>query len=70
VDGPTSLLVEINAAAPELRRLVGEEVGAPLAEPCFIDALPGYFVPDEVNQARIAELMGKLRAISRLQSVS
>lgn len=41
-------------------------------EPHFLDALPGYLLPGEVNhnRARIAPLVGKLRALSRFQSVS
>lgn len=65
-----SLLDEVEAASAELRRFVGEAVGALLAEPRFLDALPGYLLPDEANQARIAQLVEKLRALSRLYSVS
>jgi hypothetical protein len=70
VDGRTSLLDEVEAASSELRRFIGEAVGALLSEPRFLDALPGYLLPDEANQARIAPLVEKLRALSRFQSVS
>ena len=58
VDGRTSLLDEVAAASVELRRFVGEAVGALFAEPRFLDALPGYLLQDEANQARIAQLVG------------
>jgi hypothetical protein len=70
VDGRASLLDEVEAASPELRRFVGGAVGALLAEPRFLDALPGYLLPDDANQARIAQLIGKLHALSKLHSVS
>ena len=65
-----SLLDEIEAASAELRRFVGEAVGALLAEPRFLDALPGYLLPDAANQARIAQLVGELHALRRFRSVS
>ena len=70
MEGRTSLLDEVEAASAELRRFVGEAVGTLLAEPRFLDALPGYLFPDEANQARIAQLVGKLYALRRFQSVS
>jgi hypothetical protein len=70
VDGRTSLLDEVEADSADLRRFVGEAVGTLLVEPRFLDALPGYLLPDEGNQARIAQLVEKLRALSRLYSVS
>jgi len=70
VDGRTSLLDEVEAASAELRRFVGEAIRALLAEPRFLDALPGYLLPDEATQARIAPLVEKLRALSRFQLAS
>jgi hypothetical protein len=70
VDGRTSLLDEVEAASAELRRFIGDAVSALLAEPRFLDALPGYLLPDEANQARIAQLVGKLHALRRFHSVS
>jgi hypothetical protein len=32
--------------------------------------LPGYLFPDEANQARIAQLVGKLHGLRKFQSVS
>jgi len=70
VDGRTSPLDEVAAASAALRRFIGEAVGALLAEPRFLDALPGYLLPDAANQARIAQLVEKLRALGRFQSTS
>jgi hypothetical protein len=70
VDGRTSLQDEVAAASVELRRFIGEAVGALLAEPRFLDALPGYLLPDAANQARITQLVGKLRTLSSFHSTS
>jgi predicted nucleotidyltransferase len=67
VDGRPSLLDEVEAASTELRNYIGEAVGALLAEPRFLDALPGYLMPDESNQRRIGQLTRKLRALSGLR---
>ena len=52
VDGRTSLLDEVTASPVELQKYVGEALRALLAEPRFQDALPGYLLPDDANQAR------------------
>jgi hypothetical protein len=41
-------------------------VQALLTEPRFLDALPGYLLPDEANQDRIVQLTGRLRVLGRL----
>jgi hypothetical protein len=66
VDGRASLLEEIEAASPELRAFLGEAVRGLLAASPFLDALPGYLLPDEANQARIGQLTRKLRTLSSL----
>jgi hypothetical protein len=53
-------------ASQELRAYVGEAVRTLLAESRFLDALPGYLLPDEGSQARIGQLAGKLRRLSEL----
>ena len=68
VDGRVSLLDEIAASSGELREYVGEAIRALLAEPRFHDALPGYLLPDDANQARIPQLMNRLKALARLGS--
>ena len=66
VDGRASLLEEMNTALPDLRRFIGEALRSLLAEPRFLDALPGYLLPDAANQRRIRQLREKLDALSRL----
>ena len=66
VDGRGSLLEEIDMASSELKRFIGEAIRLLLAEPRFLDALPGYLLPDAANQRRIMQLREKLDALSRV----
>jgi hypothetical protein len=67
VDGRNSLLHELEASPPELRTYVGEAIRGLIAEPRFLDALPGHLLPDAANQARLGQLTEKLQALSRLR---
>jgi len=64
VDGRLSLLDEVEAARAELRRFIGEAVRKLLADSRFLDAMPGYLMPDEASQRRIDDLTRKLRALA------
>jgi hypothetical protein len=45
---------------------IADSVRLLLKEARFLDALPGYLLPDGASQARIGELLAKLR---RLESI-
>lgn len=64
VDGRPSLLSEVDAASSDLRSSIAESVRELLGNSRFIDALPGYLLPDEANQARLANLMRKLSSLA------
>jgi hypothetical protein len=66
VDGRPSLSAEMEAVSPDLRAYVCAAVRMLLTEPRFLDALPGYLLPDEASQARVGQLAGKLRRLSEL----
>lgn len=66
VDGRDSLFVEVEEAPTELRAYIAERVEALMREPRFLDALPGYLLPDEANQSRIALLTQKLNRLGKL----
>lgn len=65
VDGRPTLLDEVRAAPEDLQGFVAEAVESLLREPRFLDALPGYLLPDDANQARIGQLTAKLRALTK-----
>lgn len=67
IDGRLCLTAEIEESSSELQAHVSESVRALLAEPRFLDALPGYLLPDEASQGRIGDLLLKLRRLSNLR---
>ena len=65
VDGRASLLDELQSAPADLRVFVGDRIRSLTTEPRFLDALPGYLLPDEANQARISQLTDKLNRLAK-----
>jgi hypothetical protein len=66
IDGRSSLLVEMATVSPQLREYVRDEVRMFLGEPRFLDALPGYLLPDAASQGRLVKLTTKLRQLTEL----
>jgi hypothetical protein len=67
VDGRAALIDEVTGAPKELRRFISESFKALLADDRFLEALPGFLLPDEANQARYAMLTKKLQTLSELE---
>jgi hypothetical protein len=67
VDGRAALIDEVTGAPKELRRFISDSFKALLADDRFLEALPGFLLPDEANQARYAMLTKKLQTISELE---
>jgi hypothetical protein len=63
VDGRPTITSEVAAADPEVRAYVAAEVRALLDNPDFIEALPGFLLPDAGSQARRAIVEERLRAL-------
>lgn len=68
VDGRGSLLEELQASSMELRVFIAEAINMLLLEQRFLDALPGYLLPDAASQGRYGQLTTKLRALARIQN--
>jgi predicted nucleotidyltransferase len=64
VDGRATILDDVRNARPELRVFIERSISKLLKEPRFLDALPGYLLPDQGNQERLGSLESKLRALS------
>jgi hypothetical protein len=60
VDGRATLVKEVQAEAAELRAYVRAEIKRLLARPGFLDALPGYLLPDAASQSRISIVLRRL----------
>jgi len=67
IDGRSELLDEMRAAPDDVRSYVAGAIGQMLKAPQFIDALPGYLLPDSASQARINQLLARMTKMSKFQ---
>jgi hypothetical protein len=63
VDGRSELLDEARAAPADLRAYLASECRNLLSTPAFLDALPGHLPGDSASQARLPELLRRLRSL-------
>ena len=66
VDGRPELQQEIDQADGELRRYIAAEFSALLEDRDFLMALAGHLPGDAASQARLPELIRRLRAIGNM----
>jgi hypothetical protein len=66
VDGRAGLVEEISAGAEDVRAYIAAEIRKLLATREFLDALPGYLLPDQASQARVSILLDRLKKIAAL----
>jgi hypothetical protein len=66
VDGRPSLPDELRRAPRSLQTYVAAEIRNLLQEPGFMDALPGYLLPDPASQARLGGLLAALQTIASI----
>jgi hypothetical protein len=64
IDGRAELVQEIRSAQEDVRTYIASEINKLLGTQAFIDALPGYLLPDAASQARITLLVSRLRQIA------
>jgi hypothetical protein len=64
VDGRETLSAEVRDAGADLREYVRREIAKLLANPGFIDALPGFLLPDSASQSRMGIVLGRLRDLA------
>jgi len=64
VDGRAALITEVQAGAAEFRAYVRAGIKALLARPRFLDALPGYLLPDAASQSRIGIVLARLERLA------
>ena len=65
VDGRPELVEELRSAPNDVRSYLAEAIGQMLEINKFIDALPGYLLPDDASQSRITIVLERLNQISR-----
>jgi len=64
VDGRPSLPDEVRRAPNELRAYIAAQIRHLLLQQHFMDALPGYLLPDSASQARLGALLRALQTIA------
>ena len=64
VDGRPALVTEVRAGAVELRVYVRAEIDGLLGTPGFLDALPGYLLPDAASQSRVGIVLRRLEELA------
>jgi hypothetical protein len=66
VDGRAELVEGIRAGAENVRAYIAAEIRKLLAIREFLNALPGYLLPDQASQARVSILLERLKKIAAL----
>ncbi|HEX3094436.1 MAG TPA: hypothetical protein VHW72_17500 [Candidatus Angelobacter sp.] len=66
LDGRPEIIQEIVLAPHDVRAYITAEINKLLATPQFLDALPGYLLPDQASQARLPNLMVRLKDVAAL----
>jgi hypothetical protein len=65
IDGRSEIVEEIRLASQDVRTYIASEVGRLLRTPAFLDALPGFLLPDQASQQRLPLLRDRLAAIAK-----
>lgn len=66
IDGRAEITEEIGSAKEDVRTYIAGEISKLLSTHAFVDALPGYLLPDAASQARITLLVARLKQIATL----
>jgi hypothetical protein len=66
IDGRPEVIDEVRSAAPDLRGYVSSQVTQLLGTRAFLDALPGFLLPDRASQERHPLLLARLRAMAAM----
>jgi len=62
-DGRPEVVDEVRQSALQLRRYLSDEFVSLLATPDFLDALPGYLMPDAASQQRLGIVLNRVRSL-------
>lgn len=65
IDGRPEIIDEVRTAPADVRTYIASEVRQLLSTRTFVDALPGFLLPDSASQGRYALLRERLDALAR-----
>jgi hypothetical protein len=66
IDGRAEIIDEITVAPEDVREYISGKVAALMKTRQFLDALPGYLLPDDASQGRLRILMDRLTQIAEM----
>jgi predicted nucleotidyltransferase len=67
IDGRSTMVAELRTQTPELQEYVHIEISRLLARQGFLDALPGYLLPDAASQSRVSIVLDRLRQLATVR---
>lgn len=70
IDGRKTVPSEVRAERHELRTYIRREIRSLLTTSGFIDALPGYLLPDAASQSRISVVLKRLEDLASIEEES
>jgi hypothetical protein len=65
IDGRSSIVAEVGTESEQLREYLRFQVRELLQTQGFVDALPGYLMPDAASQARLNLVLSRLQDLAR-----
>lgn len=65
VDGRSEIVEDIAASDSDVRAYIAADIRSLLENPDFIEALPGFLLPDAASQARRSLVEQRLQALAR-----
>jgi len=66
IDGRPEIVEEVRTAPSDVRLYLASEIRELLSTERFVDALPGFLLPDSATQGRLPLLLARLAALSEL----
>jgi hypothetical protein len=70
IDGRAEIVDEISSAPEDVRDYIAGKIAGLLENKQFLDALPGYLLPDDASQGRMRILMVRLTEIAEMNRPS
>ncbi len=67
IDGRDELMAEVSTSDKALKQYLGEQFRGLLETRAFQEALPGYLSGDSASQARLSQIMEKLRLLAKIE---
>lgn len=65
IDGRSELADEVQLAESDLRQYLAHEFRALLSAPGFLEALPGYLLPDSASQGRLSLVVERMQQLGQ-----